>query len=124
MQQTIITRSVFLYCFIFYATILLGNNICAGVPSFAQKPLYNSNSAQVLEIVPTHSADVVFLDGGLEQGLRLGMVCRISRAEKSVGELIIIESRSDRAAGLILKLSGDIVLRVGDIAEIKTFLSS
>lgn len=76
------------------------------------------------EVIPTLAADVVILDGGLEQGLRLGMVCRVTRGVRSIGELIIIESRSDRSAGLILELVEDSTIQAGDIARIKTLQNS
>ena len=41
------------------------------VPAFAQESLYSPNAAPVAEVIPTLAADVVILDGGLEQGLRL-----------------------------------------------------
>jgi hypothetical protein len=94
------------------------------VPAFVKESLYSSNAASVVEVVPTLAADVVILDGGLEQGLRLGMVCRVTRGVRSVGELIIIESRSDRSAGLILELVEDSTLQAGDIARIKTIQNS
>jgi hypothetical protein len=52
------------------------------------------------------------------------MVCRVSRGTKSIGELVIIESRSKRAAGLILKLDKGSVIQTGDIAQIKTLQNS
>jgi hypothetical protein len=94
------------------------------VPAFAQESLYSPNAAPVAEVIPTLAADVVILDGGLEQGLRLGMVCRVTRGVRSIGELIIIESRSDRSAGLILELVEDSTIQTGDIARIKTLQNS
>ena len=94
------------------------------VPAFAQESLYSPNAAPVAEVIPTLAADVVILDGGLEQGLRLGMVCRVTRGVRSIGELIIIESRSDRSAGLILELVEDSTIQAGDIARIKTLQNS
>jgi len=96
----------------------------AEVPAFVEESLYSPNAAPVAEVVPTLAADVVILDGGHEQGLRLGMVCRVTRGPRPVGELIIIESRSDRAAGLILDLVEDSTIQAGDIARIKTIQNS
>ena len=97
---------------------------CAEVPGFVKESLYSPNAAPVSKIVPTLAADVVILDGGLEQGIRLGMVCRVSRGFQVVGELIIIESKSDRSAGLILELSEDSFIQAGDVARIKTLQNS
>jgi hypothetical protein len=52
------------------------------------------------------------------------MVCRVSRGAQSIGELIIIESRSDRSAGLILELVDDSTIQAGDIARVKTLQNS
>ena len=107
-----------------FGFMLLGCAAKAEIPSFVRGTLYSANVALVSEVVPTLSADVVLLKGGLEQGLRLGMVCRVSRGMKSIGELVIIESRSKRAAGLILKLDKDSAIQTGDIAQIKTLQNS
>lgn len=96
----------------------------ADVPRFVKESLHSPNAAPVAEIIPTLAADVVVLEGGLEQGIRLGMVCRVSRGFQEIGELIIIKSQSDRSAGLILELSEDSFIQAGDIARIKTLQNS
>lgn len=96
----------------------------ANRPSFVRGSLGSTNAAVVSEVMPTLAADVVLLDGGLEQGLRLGMVCRVTRGSSDVGELIIIESRSDQSAGLILELVEESIIQAGDIARIKTLQNS
>ncbi|HKK17706.1 MAG TPA: hypothetical protein VJ952_03410 [Opitutales bacterium] len=108
---------------------LLGAVLVAGfaraeVPGFVKESLYSPNAAPVAEVIPSLAADVVIIDGGLEQGLGLGMVCRVTRGFREVGELIIIESQSDRSAGLILELSEDTFIQAGDIARIKTLQNS
>lgn len=110
-------------------TLLLGAMLSGAAvhgeePAFVEESLYSPNAAPVAEVMPTLAADVVLLDGGLEQGIRRGMVCRVSRGQRSIGELVIIESRSDRAAGLILKLLGDSIIQAGDMARIKTIQNS
>jgi hypothetical protein len=109
-------------------TLLLGAMLSGVVhgeePAFVGESLYSPNAAPVAEVMPTLAADVVILDGGLKQGIRRGMVCRVSRGQRSIGELVIIESRSDRAAGLILKLVGDSIIQAGDMARIKTIQNS
>ena len=109
--------------------LLLGAVLTSGVaraevPGFIKESLYSPNSAPIAEVIPSLAADVVILDGGLEQGIRLGMVCRVNRGFFEVGELIIIESHSDRSAGLILELSEDSFIQKGDIARIKTLQNS
>ncbi|TVP76513.1 MAG: hypothetical protein EA353_11915 [Puniceicoccaceae bacterium] len=94
------------------------------VPAFVAGSLFSPNAAFIAEVMPTLAADVVILSGGLEQGLRRGMVCRVTRGPMEIGELIIIESRSDRAAGLILELVEDFTIQSGDVARIKTLQNS
>jgi hypothetical protein len=96
----------------------------AEVPAFVSESFYSPNAAPVAEVVAMDAADVVFLDGGLKEGLRLGMVCRVVRGDRAIGELIIIESQTDRAAGLILNLVADSTIQAGDIARIKTIQNS
>jgi hypothetical protein len=104
--------------------VLAGGHARAEVPSFVRESLYSPNAATVAEVIPSLAADVVVLGGGLEQGIRLGMVCRVTRGFEEVGELIIIESTSDRSAGLILELAEDTFIQAGDLARIKTFQNS
>ena len=96
----------------------------AGVPAFVQESIYSPNAASVSEVISTLASDVVILDGGLEQGLRLGMVCRVSRGFQSIGELIIIESNRDRSAALILELVEETTIQAGDVARIQTLQNS
>lgn len=105
-------------------TIFAGSAVHGEVPAFVKESLYSPNAATVAKVTPMLAADVVILDGGLEQGIRLGMVCRVTRGLQSVGELIIIESRSDQSAGLILELVKDSTIQAGDIARIKTIQNS
>jgi len=107
-----------------FGALLAGSVVRAEVPAFVKESIYSPNAATVSTVVPALVADVVILDGGLEQGIRLGMVCRINRSTQSIGELIIIESRSDRSAGLILELVDDSTIQAGDIARVKTLQNS
>ncbi|KRP37713.1 MAG: hypothetical protein ABS34_01590 [Opitutaceae bacterium BACL24 MAG-120322-bin51] len=107
-----------------FGALVAGSVVRAEVPAFVKESIYSPNAATVSTVVPALAADVVILDGGLEQGMRLGMVCRVSRGAQSIGELIIIESRSDRSAGLILELVDDSTIQAGDIARVKTLQNS
>ena len=107
-----------------FGTMFAGSAVDGEVPAFVKESLYSPNAATVAMVKPMLAADVVILDGGLEQGIRLGMVCRVTRGLQSVGELIIIESRSDQSAGLILELVKDSTIQAGDIARIKTIQNS
>lgn len=124
MQFPRTTRTLQLAGLFLLGAMFAGSVAHGGVPAFVKESLYSPNAAPVAEVVPTLAADVVILDGGLEQGLRLGMVCRVTRGLQSVGELIIIESRSDQSAGLILELVEDSTIQAGDIARIKTLQNS
>ena len=105
-------------------TMFAGSAVHGEVPAFVKESLYSPNAAAVAKVTPMLAADVVILDGGLEQGIRLGMVCRVTRGLQSVGELIIIESLSNQSAGLILELVKDSTIQAGDIARIKTIQNS
>ena len=107
-----------------FGALVAGSVVRAEVPAFVKESIYSPNAATVSTVAPALAADVVILDGGLEQGMRLGMVCRVSRGALSIGELIIIESRSDRSAALILELVDDSTIQAGDIARVKTLQNS
>ena len=107
-----------------FGTMFAGSAVDGEVPAFVKESLYSPNAATVAMVTPMLAADVVILDGGLEQGIRIGMVCRVTRGLQSVGELIIIESRSYQSAGLILELDKDSTIQAGDIARIKTIQNS
>ena len=107
-----------------FGAMFVGSAVHGEAPAFVKESLYSPNAAIVAKVTPMLAADVVILDGGLEQGIRLGMVCRVTRGLQSVGELIIIESRSDQSAGLILELVKDSTIQAGDIARIKTIQNS
>jgi|TARA_B110000967_G_scaffold79815_1_gene82580 hypothetical protein len=107
-----------------FGALVAGSVVRAEVPAFVKESIYSPNAATVSTVVPALAADVVILDGGLEQGMRLGMVCRVSRGALSIGKLIIIESRSDRSAALILELVDDSTIQAGDIARVKTLQNS
>jgi hypothetical protein len=109
--------------FLFGASLAV-SAVRAEVPAFVKESIFSPNAATVFSVVPSLAADVVILNGGLEQGMRLGMVCRVTRGLNSIGELIIIESRSDRSAGLILGLVDDATIQAGDIARVKTLQNS
>ncbi|MGC6423631.1 MAG: hypothetical protein ACON4O_01445 [Lentimonas sp.] len=110
--------------FLLCGVLLAGSGVSANIPAFVKESLHTPYAAKVASVESTLAADIVIIDGGLDQGLRLGMVCTVSRGPKSVGELIIIESQSDRAAGLILELVDESIIQAGDIARVKTLQNS
>lgn len=124
MQFPRTSRTLKLASLFLFGAMLAGSAVSGEVPAFVKESIYSPNAAPVAEVVPTLAADVVMIDGGLEQGIRLGMVCRVTRGPLAIGELIIIESRSDQSAGLILELVEDSTIQAGDIARIKTLQNS
>ena len=66
------------------------------------------------------SADLVFLQGGLQQGLQNGMLLEVHRGGNPVAELIVVGTRRASAAALILKINPDTTLKNGDIIRVKT----
>ena len=124
MFLSLTTRFTKLAISLLCGALLAGSVVSAAVPSFVNQSLYSTHAAQVVTVLPSLAADVVILEGGLAQGLRLGMLCSVSRGNQAVGELIIIESQSDRAAGLILNLVDDYIIQAGDIARVNTLQNS
>lgn len=124
MQLSVTSHFSKLVSLLFCGVVLAGSVVCAEVPAFVKESLYTPYAAKIASVQSELAADVVIIDGGLEQGIRLGMVCTVSRGFKSIGELIIIESRSGRAAGLILELVDDSTIQAGDTARVKTIQNS
>lgn len=89
-------------------------------PAFVTEPLHPGGQARVFGVADAGDADVVILDHGLNQGFRIGMVCRVSRGGRNIGEIILVEVRDDRAAGLILALQENFSIQSGDTARIQT----
>ncbi len=112
------------FCGLFIGFLSTASFVCADVPTFVGESIYSSNKAVVSVIDSNLVADLVILDGGLEQGLRLGMSCLVERNSKSVGELVIIESESACSAALILNLTDNLTIQPGDSVRIKTFQNS
>ena len=119
-------RAIKLFCLLALSGAVLSGSIVVENerPNFVKESIFSPNTATVASVVPSLNADIVVLDGGLEQGLRHGMVCSINRGFLSIGELIIIESRSDCSAGLILELAEDATIQTGDIARVKVITTS
>ena len=113
-----------LICGLLFGVLTSANLVCANVPAFVSESIYSSNKAKVSMVDSNLAADLVILDGGLEQGLRLGMVCRVERGEQSIGELIIIESGSNCSAALILNLTDNLTIQSGDNVRINTLKNS
>jgi hypothetical protein len=77
--------------------------------------------AAVIAVQPTRVADLVLLGAGFDAGLRQGMVCRVTRGEADIAEVVLVELRDRASAALILSLAPRQSIRAGDIATVKTF---
>jgi hypothetical protein len=111
-------------CALLFGAQIAASYACAEVPVFINESIYNSGKAEVSAVDSNLAADLVILDSGLEQGLRRGMVCLVKRDSKLIGELIIIESKSNCSAALILNLTENLTIQSGDSVRIKTFQNS
>lgn len=100
--------------------LLLAAQLNAGRPAFVERPLEPSYSAKLLAVDSLVSADLVFLGGGLRDGLQAGMLCEVSRGQHQIGQIIIIEASSTQSAALITSLQQHSTLKAGDIARVQT----
>lgn len=95
-------------------------HVSAQQPAFLSQSLKPTARAEVVEIRPAANVDVVYLDGGLDQGFRVGMECQIVSDSQLIAEIVLVEVRSHISAGLILELHPEQGIRPGDSARIKT----
>lgn len=89
-------------------------------PLFVSYPLHPTGRTVVFGVAEATGTDVVLLDNGFDQGFRTGMLCDVRNDGEPVGEIILVEVRADRAAGLITRLEPGRVIRFGDAVRIKT----
>lgn len=82
-----------------------------------------SVSAAVVAVESTRVADVVLLGGGFNAGLRQGMVCRVTRGQTEIGEILLVDLRPNSSAALILSVAPKQSIRSGDLAAIKVLKS-
>ncbi|WOO43492.1 hypothetical protein [Rubellicoccus peritrichatus] len=88
-------------------------------PLFVSYSLFPTGRSVVFGVAESETADVVLIENGQDQGYRTGMICEVLNADGKVGEIILVEVRSDRAAGLITQLEDNRVIRFGDDVRIK-----
>ena len=77
-------------------------------------------AAPVVSVRSTRIADIVLLGAGFTAGLRQGMVCRITRGNADVAEVVLVDLRPRSGAALILQLAPGQSIRPGDVATVKT----
>lgn len=100
---------------------IFAGSMLAGL-CFANTPQWTlksdvSSSAKVVLVKKTADADIVVLDSGTQSRLLAGMVCSVLREgnENPHARIVLVDSTSDKAAGLIVE-GGDV--QEGDVAYI------
>jgi hypothetical protein len=73
----------------------------------------------VVAIEPTRVADLVLLRGGFDAGLRQGMICRVTRGNTEIAEVLLVDLRPGHSAALIVSVAPRQTIRTGDVASIK-----
>jgi hypothetical protein len=102
------------------AADLVAADLFAGRPAFVSQPLEPSFSSKILSLESLLSTDVVWLSGGLRDGLQAGMHCEVSRGNQVIGQIVIVEASSTRAAALITALEQHSTFKSGDLARVQT----
>lgn len=78
-----------------------------------------AGQAEVVAVQPSRVADLIMLGRGFDAGLRQGMVCRVTRGDREIAEILLVELRPTCSAALILSLASRQSIRTGDVAAIK-----
>ena len=112
-------------CIAAFSLLIAGSTVAFGQqeasrPLFVNGPIYPAGSTTVFGVAGTPVTDVVILNNGLDEGFRMGMVCKVSRVDTAIAELILVDVRENRAAALILNLENGQAIRSGDDVKIKT----
>ena len=96
--------------------------LCAELegPAFVGQHLTPAYRASVETVKTLAYADVVFLNGGLDQNFGEGMKCIIIRADVIIAEIILVKVDDSVSAGLILDLAPGYEIQHGDTARVKT----
>jgi len=82
-----------------------------------------SPTIEVAAIHPTRVADLVMLNRGYDAGLRQGMVCRVTRGQAEVAEVVLVDLRPQSSVALILRMADNDSIRARDLVAIKVFKS-
>jgi len=94
--------------------------LLAGVfPVAASAGTAATRAGTVLAVEAGSVADLVVLDAGFDGGLRQGMLCRLVRDGREMGEVILVAVRPAVSAALITRLAADQTVRSGDVALLK-----
>ena len=102
---------------------LIAVSVAASAASLHAAVLVDIRSVEAAPVVAVHAtrvADIVLLGAGFEAGLRQGMVCRITRGNSDIAEVLLVDLRPRAGAALILQVTPGQSIRSGDIATVKT----
>jgi hypothetical protein len=86
---------------------------------FTARAAIASAALEVVAVQPSRVTDLVLLGHGFDAGLRQGMVCRVTRGNADVAEILLVEVRPTCSAALITSLAPSRSIRAGDTAAIK-----
>ncbi len=87
-------------------------------PAWLDDDLNPHQIARVASVQPG-AADVVVLDSGLYEGLRIGTPCLVSHNGTPVGEMVVVASDKAHAAALIVSQAKGAVITAGDDVGLK-----
>jgi hypothetical protein len=74
---------------------------------------------EVVAVQPSRVADLVLLGRGFDAGLRQGMVCRVTRGDADIAEILLVEVRPTCSAALITSVAPKQSIHAGDAAALK-----
>ena len=97
--------------------------LAVSAPTFPVRAAAVPGSALVVAVQPTRVADLVLLDAGFEAGLRQGMVCRVTRGDLEIAEVLLVALRPKHSAALIMNVAPRQAIHSGDSARRKLLKS-
>ena len=104
----------------FAALLTIAAGHCfAESPQWVDSLMLPTGMGEVAKVVESDAADIIVMSGGLSEGFRTGMYCRIIRDKQIIASVVIVEARPDQAAALILELEKGETIQSGDIAQIE-----
>jgi hypothetical protein len=108
-----------IHCFVALSLAFIGVASAGAAVSGAR----SVGAARVTQIGRTPVADLVVLDAGLDAGLRQGMICIVTRGVEKIGELQLVDLRSQASNAVILDIKAGESLLKGDQVAVKTVSS-
>ena len=102
------------------ASLVIAQSFVETEPAFAYSSIRPSARTTVFGVATTPEADLVLLEGGHDQGFRVGAVAEVYNGPERIAELILIDARADRAAALIIALTANQTIQSGDTVRLGT----